>query len=53
MKERKMKPEELYLMVDVDKNKIVELKELTDVITTLSDFTKKEIKSIYEFYDIN
>ena len=53
MKERKMTGQEMYSMIDLDKNGVCEIKELEDVIMPLGDFSKKEIKSIHDFFDIN
>ena len=43
----------MYSMIDLDKNGVCEIKELEDVIMPLGDFSKKEIKSIHDFFDIN
>jgi Ca2+-binding EF-hand superfamily protein len=57
MKERRMSGEELFRMIDVDKNNVCSLSELEEVLKTLEDdkteFNKKEIKSIHDFFDIN
>lgn len=57
MKERRMSGDDLFRMIDVDKNHSLELSELEEVLKTLEDdkteFTKKEIKSIHDFFDIN
>ena len=48
-----MKPEELVRMIDLDKSNVLELQELEEVICSLGDFSKKEVKSIHDFFDIN
>jgi len=57
MKERRMSGDDLFRMIDVDKNHSLALSELEEVLKTLEDdkteFTKKEIKSIHDFFDIN
>ena len=57
MKQKRIDANELYRMIDVDKNKVLELQELDEVIETFGTgddlFTKKEIKSIHNFFDVN
>lgn len=57
MKVKRIDANELYRMIDVDKNKVLDLQELDEVIETLhtadETFTKKEIKSIHNFFDVN
>ena len=53
MKERRMKPEELFRMIDLDKSNVLDLAELEEVICSLGDYSKKEVKSIHDFFDIN
>ena len=40
-------------MTDSDHNNIVQLVELDKILKKLGNFTKKEVKSIYDFFDIN
>jgi len=54
MKSRKISGDDLYRMIDVDKNKVIELSEMEEEIGKLDgDFSKKEMKSIHDFFDIN
>lgn len=53
MKDQKISGGELYRMIDVNKDHVAQLKEVEDVIETLGDFSKKEIKSIYDYFDTN
>ena len=53
MKERKLTAEELFKMIDIDGNGVLNLNELDEVVKALSDFQKKEIKSIHSYFDID
>ena len=53
MKERKLSAEELFKMIDIDGNGVLNLNELDEVVKALSDFQKKEIKSIHSYFDID
>ena len=57
MKERRMSGDDLFRMIDVDKNHSLALSELEEVLKTLEDdkteFTKKEIKSMAHVYDLH
>lgn len=57
MKKKRINGDELFRMIDVDKNSSLALFELEGVLKSLEEdnleFTKKEIKSIHDFFDIN
>ena len=57
MKKKRINGDELFRMIDVDKNSSLALSELEDVLKSLEEdnleFTKKETKSIHDFFDIN
>lgn len=53
MRERKLSDIELFKMVDIDGNDLLLLNELDEVVSALSDFSKKEILSIHSYFDID
>jgi len=53
MRERKLSGMELFKMIDIDGNELLHLNELDEVVTALSDFQKKEIRSIHTYFDID
>lgn len=53
MRERKLSDIELFKMVDIDANDLLLLNELDEVVSALSDFSKKEILSIHSYFDID
>ena len=57
MKKKRINGDELFRMIDVDKNSSLALFELEGVLKSLEEdnleFTKKETKSIHDFFDIN
>ena len=53
MRERKLTSVELYKMIDLDGSEVLVISELEEVLMAFSDFTKKEIRDIHEYFDID
>jgi len=53
MKSRDMNEEELFRMIDVSNDGMIQVSEMEEVIKIFDDFKIKELHAIYNFFDID
>ena len=53
MHERKVSNDEFFRMVDVNNDCILDLAEIEEVVKIFSNFSRKEIHMIHNFFDID
>ena len=53
MKERDLTDDEFFRMIDVSNDGFIQIAEMEAVIKIFSDFSSKELHSVYKFFDID
>jgi len=53
MRERNLSNDDLFRMIDISNDQLIQLDEMVDVVKILNDFKKKELHALHQAFDLD